>query len=75
MIIEQNGIALELDGSPLRLYGTHEEFKNLASQSLEAARKVAVGWVDINPADKVHHVTIKPQDPPVQKWVSEKVKA
>lgn len=70
MILEQSGQALELDSSPFRIYATQEEFKRLSEQSLEAARKVEVGWVELNLKDATHKVVAKPQDPKVAKWVS-----
>jgi hypothetical protein len=71
MIIEQNGIAYELDNAPFRVYGTKDELKNLAAQSLEAARKVEIGWVELDPQDKNHKVVTKPQTVTSNKWVSE----
>lgn len=70
MIIEQNGQALELAEGSFRIYATQEEFTWLAGQAIEAAKKVKIGWVDINPKDKEHKVSTKPQNPTIKPWIS-----
>ena len=68
MIIEVYGEAHELKG-PFRIYGTEEEYIRLSVQSMQAAKRVSPGWVEVDLSSSTHVVKAKPQSPVIQDWV------
>ena len=68
MIIELYGEAHELT-EPFRIYGTEDEFIRLSEQAKEGARKVSIGWIEVDPSDKTHVVKTKPQNPEIKPWL------
>lgn len=71
MIIELHNEAHELP-EKFRIYGTEEEFIRLSDQLKSGSRNeplVGPGWIEVDPGNKDHIVTAKPQSPVVKPWL------